>query len=165
MADDSKLQSSDEQILQFVQHLKEVLAKIANPPPEDLLHLQNVLHGFESKNKLNPDTFHLIGNILYEKTNPTMGEISQYLSVPLSTATRMANWWVDNGYARRLSDPDDRRVVRMTLTNSGRQLLEMIEDTMIRNVQRITACLTPEERTILITLSGKVAASLRDSRD
>ena len=94
-----------------------------------------------------------------------MGEISQALGVPLSTATRMANWWVDSGYAERMDDPDDRRVVRLGLTDSGQQLLETIEDTMIRNVRAVLRCLTPEEQTILITLSGKVAASFRESQD
>ncbi len=165
MTENQKLRSSDEHILQFVHHLKAVMSKITSPSSQEPYHLHNAIPSFESRERLDPATFHRMGNILYEKRTPTMGEISQALGVPLSTATRMANWWVDSGYAERMDDPDDRRVVRLGLTDSGQQLLETIEDTMIRNVRAVLRCLTPEEQTILITLSGKVAASFRESQD
>ncbi len=164
MAEKRELHSTDEHIIQFVGHLKEVMSKIAGFSLPNSSDRNNILTAFESKERVDPAAFHRMGNILYAKKNPTMGEISEALKVPLSTATRMANWWVDNGYAQRFSDPDDRRVVRMGLTDNGRQLLEMIEDSMIRNVRAVLSCLTPEEQTILITLSGKVADSLEEPK-
>ncbi|MFO8101192.1 MAG: MarR family transcriptional regulator [Dehalococcoidia bacterium] len=154
--------STDQHIIQFVGHLKEVMSKITSASLPDSNKGSNEPITFELKERVDPANFHRMGNILYAKRNPTMGEISEALGVPLSTATRMANWWVDNGYAQRLDDPDDRRVVRLGLTESGQQLLEMIEDSMVRNVRAVLSCLTPEEQTILITLSGKVAASLEE---
>ncbi len=165
MIDRPAPQPSDEHILKFVDHLKEVMSRITQRPLQGSTETRNSLPGFEFHDRIDPATFHRMGNILYEKKNPSMGDISQALGVPLSTATRMANWWVDNAFAERLADPDDRRVVRLTLTESGRHLLENIEDTMIRNVQRVLSCLTPEEQTILITLSGKVAANLKEPDD
>ena len=162
MADRKELQSTDEHIIQFVEHLKEVMSKITSPFSQNSSDSDGVFAAFESRERVDPATFHRMGNILYEKKNPTMGEISEALGVPLSTATRMANWWVDNSYAQRFSDPDDRRVVRLGLTENGQKLLEMIEESMVRNVRAVLSCLTPEEQTILITLSGKVAASLEE---
>ncbi len=162
MTDKSKLQASDEHILQFVDHLKEVMSRITKSSSQESITFPGMPSGFEARDKLDPATFHRMGNLLYEKSSPTMGEISQALGVPLSTATRMANWWVDSGYARRMADPEDRRIVRLALTEEGQQLLENIEETMVRNVQRVLSCLTPEEQIILITLSGKVASSLED---
>ncbi len=43
----------------------------------------------------------------------SMGELSRILNVPLSTATRIMDWLVKSGYAERLPDPQDRRVVRV----------------------------------------------------
>jgi len=53
--------------------------------------------------------------------------------VPFSTATRMVDWFVDNGYAQRLPDPEDRRVVRVALTDSGRELYQTIERYMVQH--------------------------------
>lgn len=52
-----------------------------------------------------------------------MGELSRATAIPQSTATRMVDWMVDNGYVDRFQDDEDRRVVRIRLTESGRDLL------------------------------------------
>ena len=145
MSPKSSLQASDERILQFVDHIKEVMTRITKPAFQEAADLTGLATGFDTRERIDPATFHRMGNLLYEQKIPTMGEISQSLSVPVSTATRMANWWVDNGYAQRLPDPDDRRVVRLSLTEKGELLLSSIEDNLIRNVQRLLSCLTPEE--------------------
>ena len=46
-----------------------------------------------------------------------MGELSNALSLPFSTATRMVDYLVARGYIQRLSDTTDRRVVRVALTD------------------------------------------------
>jgi DNA-binding MarR family transcriptional regulator len=75
----------------------------------------------------------------------------------------MVDSLVATGLADRLSDPDDRRVVRVTLTEDGRRLHQAIEAHVAQSIQRIMACLTPEEQDILITLLRKVASSLKES--
>ncbi len=153
---------SDKQIIQFVHYLKEILAMVSAPPPEEMIQVRNLLFGSQSREKYDRTTFQRMGMILYQKRNPTMGEVSQALSVPLSTATRMANWWVDNGYAQRLPDLDDRRIVRLTLTDSGMQFLDALEKHMEETVERVLGCLTLDEKGILVTLSAKVATSLKE---
>jgi len=75
----------------------------------------------------------------------------------------MVDSLVENGLADRLSDPEDRRVVRVTLTDNGLRFHEAFEAHVAQNSQRIMACLTPEEQRILIALLRKIAASLRES--
>jgi DNA-binding MarR family transcriptional regulator len=62
--------------------------------------------------------------------------------------------------ARRLSDPDDRRIVRVVLTDSGRRIHDIMEDFLGQHARMILACLTAKERIILLTLLGKVASTL-----
>jgi len=162
MMEDSETKRSDKQIIQFVLYLQEILAMVSAPPPKELIQVENLLFGSQSKEKYDRTNFQRMGTILYQKRNPTMGEVSQALSVPLSTATRVANWWVDNGYAQRLPDPDDRRVVRLTLTDHGLQFLDIIEKHMEETAEKILSCLTPEEKGILVTLSAKVASNLKE---
>jgi DNA-binding MarR family transcriptional regulator len=90
-----------------------------------------------------------------------MGELSGALSVPLSTATRMVDWLVSSGYAQRLPDVEDRRVVRVALTDSGRELHRTIESYTSERVQQILFCLTPEEQATLFALIRKVVAALK----
>ncbi len=107
--------------------------------------------------------FYRMSSVIYPKQQLTMGELSAALSVPFSKATRMMNWLVDSGYGRRLSDPDDRRIVRVALTEKGQHLHQAISTYMRERVQELlSTSLTVEERIILFTLINKVAATLKD---
>ena len=92
-----------------------------------------------------------------------MGEFSSALSVPLSTATRIADWLVDNGYIQRLPDSDDRRVVRVSLTGTGKELFKTIDRYIRQRMQQILSSLTAEERTMLLTLVSKVVSGLKEA--
>ena len=61
--------------------------------------------------------------VLYQNGTMTMGELSRATSIPQSTVTRMIDWMVENGYVDRFNDDADRRVVRIRLTDNGRELL------------------------------------------
>ncbi len=73
----------------------------------------------------------------------TMGQLSKATSIPQSTATRMVDWMVDNGYVERFHDADDRRVVRIRLTDSGRKILlaarEQLKELAATIVKRVPA--------------------------
>ena len=86
----------------------------------------------------------------------TMGELSRDLEVPLSTATRIMDWLVRNGYAHRLPDQNDRRVVRVDLTETGRMTYQAISQFMLERVEQALNHLTPAERNIFIALLNKV---------
>lgn len=104
--------------------------------------------------------FH-IGIILSERSQPmSMGELSEALDVPLSTATRMVDWVVKSGYAERLPDADDRRVVRVALTEAGRALYQSINEFVKHRIEEILGRLTPGERQTLIKLLRKVVNAL-----
>jgi len=148
--------------------LAEVLVKVASPPPDEVLQLISRLEGAQSKDKPhripNPVALYRMGSILHRKPGSTMGELSQALSVSLCTATRMVDRFVEDGLADRLSDPNDRRIVRVTLTDNGLRFHEAFEAHVAQESQRIMACLTPEEQGILIAILHKVAASLIESK-
>ena len=101
--------------------------------------------------------FYSMTSTLYRKQNLTMGELSKSISAPMSSTTRMMNWLVDNGYALRLSDPDDRRIVRVNLTDEGRKLHEYIESHIIQRVRETMQLLTQEEQATIINVFDKLA--------
>lgn len=105
--------------------------------------------------------FYRVGSVLFGGTRPlAMGEISEALGVSLSTATRTVDWLVESAYARRLADPDDRRVVRVALTASGRRLFREIDAWVRSKGRELLERFTVAERAVLIGHLGKLVAGL-----
>jgi DNA-binding MarR family transcriptional regulator len=104
-----------------------------------------------------------IGVVLSHQQEPmTMGDLSRTLDVPLSTATRIVDWLVKNHYAKRLPDSDDRRVVRVTLTETGQAMYRVANEFIQKRVERLLRPFTPEERETLIALLRKLVAALEE---
>jgi DNA-binding MarR family transcriptional regulator len=109
------------------------------------------------------DHYYELGVILSEAMTPmTMGELSQAVDVPLSTATRIVDSLVDRGYAERLSDPTDRRVVRVGLTQTGQDLYQAIEGMIRMRIGVLLRQFTPDERKTLLRLMHKILDALAD---
>jgi len=134
---------------------------------KELSQIQESLQGMHPQREHQPNAnyelFYRACSSIYPEGNITMGEFSNALSVPLSTATRIADWLVDNGYLQRLPDSDDRRVVRISLTNTGKELFEAIDRYIRQRMQQILSSLTAEERTVLLTLVSKVVSGLKEA--
>ena len=90
-----------------------------------------------------------------------MSELGPAVSVSLPTATRIAKILVDNGYAERLSDPKDGRLVRLTLTDYGKSTHDVMERFLLQSIRKNLDYLTAEEQTILLVLVDKIRAILR----
>jgi DNA-binding MarR family transcriptional regulator len=107
-----------------------------------------------------------VGIVLSSQQEPlSMGELSKALDVPFSTATRIANWWVENGYVERSRDPKDRRVVRVALTKSGRDLLKAGNKLICQRLEQVLRHFTPEEREMLVVLMHKLVTSLENEEE
>ena len=111
---------------------------------------------------MNYGLFFRVSNIIYPKNQLTMGELSSELSVPFSKATRIVNWLVDTKLAVRLSDPSDRRVVKVSLSDKGKELhLAIGAYTKQKIEELISTSLTESERVILLTLINRVVTVLK----
>jgi DNA-binding MarR family transcriptional regulator len=107
--------------------------------------------------------YYELGVILSETEGPmTMGELSQAVEVPLSTATRIVDSLVESDYAERLSDPTDRRVVRVGLTPKGQEMYRAIEGVIRRRIERLLRRFTPDECETLLKLVHKMLDALAE---
>ncbi len=112
------------------------------------------------------ETLFQVGVVLSGQPEPlSMGELSKALDVPLSTATRIVDWWVTSGYAERSPDLKDRRVVRVALTKSGRDLLKAGNKLICQRVEQVLRRFTSEERETLVVLMRKLVASLENEEE
>ena len=73
----------------------------------------------------------------------------------------MVNWMVADGYIKRLPDPEDRRVVRVALTEKGLDLHRSIKGYIEERVNNILSTLTADEQVTLLHLIDKVILMLK----
>lgn len=166
MTEDIKQKAYTGQINEIVHGFMQVWIKFDSVLPVELTKIQKHLNGIKPSNESSPETnyqlFYRFSSCIYRKSNLTMGELSSAMAVPLSTATRIADWLVSKGYAQRLPDPEDRRIVRIALTDSGRELHETIEEYIGGRVQQILSHLSFEEQMMLFALFRKVVSAFKE---
>jgi DNA-binding MarR family transcriptional regulator len=61
----------------------------------------------------------------------TMGQIGEHLYLDVSTVTRVVDQLAKQGYVERVTDPDDRRVIRAALTRSGTTSVNRIRESLL----------------------------------
>lgn len=107
------------------------------------------------------DLFYNIALTVAHHVGPiTMGELSQNLAVPLSTATRIVDVMVKSKYAERLPDASDRRVVRVGLTKTGLELYKALDGFIAERVDQVLHPFTVDERETLLKLMNKLVVAL-----
>lgn len=104
--------------------------------------------------------FYRVSSIITREQGLTMSQLSSSLSVPSSTATRFIDIMVAYGYVKRLSDPDDRRIVRIALTPKGVELHKTVEDFIRDHINSIMSSLNEEEQESLVQITSKVISAL-----
>ena len=160
-----KHRPSDKQAYQFLQLILESMARTMAPKPEELTKLTSQLASLNSAGQTpsidDPNNLYRVMDFLRRKESPRMSELGQALGVSLSTATRMADVLVAIGYVERLSDPSDRRLVRLVLTDHGIKAHDVIERYLLQTIRKNLDFLTPEEQAVFLALADKVTVALR----
>lgn len=82
------------------------------------------------------------------KASPS--ELAEVLCITGSTVTRLVDQLVDKGHVERIEDPDDRRVRRVALTASGRQLFQRLWGEVLASEKAILEYFPPENREMLV---------------
>ena len=86
----------------------------------------------------------------------TMTDFSELAGVPLSTATRMVERLIEKGLAIRSRIEDDRRVVRVELSEEGKKLNQKFAEHRRAISSAMLSPLTHGEREIFIELMSKI---------
>ena len=152
---------ADDEAALIALYLKGMIEKIFDPVAQQMHEYWHQLapgSGSSGHAGVNPNTIGRAARILRGRESVTMGELSVELSVPLSTTTRMVDWLVATGQASRLPDPDDRRVVRVALTEAGVKMHDFIEAQLSESAHRTLKCLSEDERSALLVLLRKLAS-------
>lgn len=76
---------------------------------------------------------------------PSVSSIAKYLSISKSNMTPIIDKLIKEGYVTRFDDPNDRRIIRITLTDKGNEFLEEQKHRFKEILTEKISCLTPEE--------------------
>lgn len=90
----------------------------------------------------------------------TPGDLARRIGVEVPTITRTTQRMEAAGLVRRVRDPDDARLVRITLTDRGRDLRERMPALLDAVAERALRGLSPAERQRLAALLVRVAENL-----
>ena len=154
-------------ITDIIHGFMQVWNKFESTLDKELAQIRENLEGMHphrvGQSDANYELFYRASSSIYPQGSMTMGEFSTALSVPLSTATRIADWLVDNGYVQRFNDPEDRRVVRIALTDNGRGLYKAIDKYIKQRLQNILSCLDDEEMKAFLILVRKIVTRLKET--
>ena len=88
---------------------------------------------------------------LYRKGPLTMGQLSDYLYLDVSTVTRVVDQLKGEGYIERVQDADDRRVVRAEITRGGRAMVRKIRGSLADDYRNVIESIPVAGRNAVIS--------------
>ena len=97
------------------------------------------------------------------KDNSTMGELSEKLSMNLSTLTRAVDKLVEESFVIRQNDPGDRRIIRISLSSKAKSVLDNIKNQRRELIASVLSNVPEEEREKLVGLLENLIAILSGS--
>jgi len=127
---------------------------------DNLLSIHPLLYKSISKplrhqSSITPGGMFVLGSLKRLGTQ-SMSEIGKCLSMPKPHVTVIVDKLIDEGYVERQSDPKDRRIVNILLTEKGLADFESIKLAVSENLKIKLSELTNEQQEILVTSSQQV---------
>jgi DNA-binding MarR family transcriptional regulator len=99
--------------------------------------------------------------LLSKKDGISQRELSQKFEIDPSRVTRLAKRLEREGLILRKRDSEDHRIVRMSLTEKGKALIEDLSEHRVSFDRRIGAMLNPEELKELRRMLGVLAENMK----
>jgi MarR family transcriptional regulator, 2-MHQ and catechol-resistance regulon repressor len=90
-----------------------------------------------------------------------MRELAEYLAVAVNSMTSIVDNLENKALVRRLRSEEDRRVVRVELTSSGREVYQSLVEVKLRLFRSMLGALTEDEQEIFLVLFRKIARAGR----
>lgn len=99
--------------------------------------------------------------LVYRKSIVNMTEIAEYLSVPLNTVTGIVSRLEKRGMIRRDRASDDKRIVVVKMTETGKESLKIQIEELEVMFQKVMVELTEEEILLISSIAQKIFSLLQ----
>ncbi len=100
---------------------------------------------------------------LFRFSEASVSELAEHISSPLNTVTGIVTRLEKRGLISRIRQTDDRRVVKISLTQSGSEEVEKSVSMIMHYIDAIGNCLTDEETAVLFKLVDKVITAVNEN--
>ena len=100
---------------------------------------------------------------VYRKIEVNMSMIAEYIHVPLNTATGIVGRMEKKNLIARYHSKDDKRVVKVAITDEGTRHIGSILKEIMRYVSVVMERLSPEEIKMLFQTVNKIVEALEDT--
>jgi len=95
-----------------------------------------------------------------KKEEVIMSEVSEFIVCPMSTTTGVVDKLVNKGYLKRFHSDEDRRTVKVSLTQYGKETFQLVQNMMSKMGNTILTDLNSSEQKHFIELLEKVTLNL-----
>jgi Transcriptional regulators len=136
--------------------INEVLVDLFN----DILNIEHKALSATKFKDLSISEIHTIEAVTYQER--TMSEVARNLNITTGTLTIAINNLVNKGYVKRKRNEDDRRVVLVSLTQSGKVVFRIHKKFHDDMVKATIEGLNPNEQELLINSLSKLNKFFRE---
>ena len=91
----------------------------------------------------------------------TMKELAKQLPMTPPSVTALTQRLVKTGLVERRSHPQDQRLVLLSLTGEGRQVMEQVYQERVRGMELLLQGLAPDKQELFITLTERAVRAMR----
>jgi DNA-binding MarR family transcriptional regulator len=102
--------------------------------------------------------------VVGEEKSANMKDVARILSITPASATSLINGLVKLGALERTADSMDRRVIRLSITPSGKKALSAAENTAKKELKGVFLQLSEKDRNNMITVLEKLSAILSKNK-
>ena len=99
---------------------------------------------------------------LYEKDGKTQKEIAEVMKIQASTVTKMIQRMEKSGFITRKNDENDKRVMRVYLTDKGKEIESKLREVMKEIGEKTFVNISFEEKIILKRVFMQMYDNLED---
>jgi len=132
--------------------LIEIITKLFSDLEEEFIKSYQD-EGFTARQIVYIDTIQALGN-------PNLGEIAKKLELSKPSVTAIVDKLESKGYIKKFQSDEDRRSFHVHLSEKGKNLVKMHNETHNKIVDMIQNKLDDEELETLLTLLNKVVAKM-----
>jgi len=95
-------------------------------------------------------------SVISERGNPTMKEIADSLFITSPSATSAIDHLVEEGQLKRIPDSEDRRVIRLELTESGKKVFKEGYKQIVAKISEVLDKLDTKEKEFFASIFTKI---------